>query len=149
MSKTYSQIYLHIVFSVRNRQYLIDRRWKDELYKYLTAIVQNQNHKLIIINGMPDHIHMLIGLKPNSNISHLVRELKANSSKWINSKKLTPSKFIWQEGYGAFSIGHSQLPKTINYIKNQERHHMKKNFMAEYKQFLDAYMVDYEARYLG
>src|SRR5690554_8149746 len=109
MSKTYSQIYLHIVFSVRNRQYLIDRRWKDELYKYLTAIVQNQNHKLIIINGMPDHIHMLIGLKPNSNISHLVRELKANSSKWINSKKLTPSKFIWQEGYGAFSIGHSQL----------------------------------------
>src|SRR5690554_8191284 len=97
MSKTYSQIYLHIVFSVRNRQYLIDRRWKDELYKYLTAIVQNQNHKLIIINGMPDHIHMLIGLKPNSNISHLVRELKANSSKWINSKKLTPSKFIWQE----------------------------------------------------
>ena len=128
MANTYTQIYLHIVFAVKGRHNLISKNWKDELYKYITGIVTNEGQKLIAINGMSDHIHILIGLKPDKSLSDLVRDIKANSSRFINEKNWINGKFEWQAGFGAFSYSHSQLTKVINYIQNQEEHHRKENF---------------------
>lgn len=148
MANTYTQLYFHIVFAVKGRQNHISKKWKDELYKYITGIVTNRNHKMMIINGMPDHIHILVSTKPNSNLSDLVRDIKANASKWINEKKFINGKFEWQTGFGAFTIGQSQIPKILNYIKAQEEHHKKKSFREEYIDFLNAYEVDYKNEYL-
>jgi REP element-mobilizing transposase RayT len=127
---------------------MIDKVWKDELYKYITGIIQQQKHKLIIINGIPNHIHILIGYRPHQSLSDLLQDIKGSSSKWINEKKLTSNRFAWQEGYGAFSYGHSLLPKVINYIKNQEQHHKKIIFMDEYRSYLKSYEVEYDERYI-
>lgn len=127
---------------------MIDNIWKDELYKYITGIIQTQRHKLVIINGVADHVHILIGYRPHQSLSDLVQDIKGSSSKWINEKKFTRSKFAWQEGYGAFSYSHSHLSKVINYIKNQEQHHKKITFMEEYKSFLKNYDVEFDERYI-
>ncbi len=148
MANTYTQLYFHIVFAVKGRQNHISKKWKDELYKYITGIVTNRNQKMMIINGMPDHIHILVGTKPNCNLSDLVRDIKANASKWINEKKFVNGKFEWQTGFGAFTIGQSQIPKILNYIKAQEEHHKKKSFKEEYIDFLNAYQIDYKNEYL-
>ncbi|MBX9888558.1 MAG: IS200/IS605 family transposase [Flavobacteriaceae bacterium] len=148
MANTYSQIYIHVVFAVKGRQNLISKNWKDELYKYITGIVTNEGQKLIAINGMPDHIHILIGLKPNKALSDLVRDIKANSSRFINEKKWINAKFEWQTGFGAFSYNHSQLTKVINYIQNQEEHHKKKTFKEEYVDFLKAFDVDFKNEFI-
>ena len=148
MANTYTQLYFHIVFAVKGRQNHISKKWKDELYKYITGIVTNRNQKMMIINGMPDHIHILVGTKPNCNLSDLVRDIKANASKWINEKKFINGKFEWQTGFGAFTIGQSQIPKILNYIKAQEEHHKKKSFKEEYIDFLNAYQIDYKNEYL-
>tara|TARA_R110000868_G_scaffold276394_1_gene536049 strand:- start:812 stop:1270 length:459 start_codon:yes stop_codon:yes gene_type:complete len=148
MANTYSQIYIHVVFAVKGRQNLISKNWKDELYKYITGIVTNENQKLIAINGMPDHIHILIGLKPNKALSDLVRDIKANSSRFINDKSWINGKFEWQTGFGAFSYSHSQLTNVINYIQNQEEHHNKKTFKEEYVDFLKAFDINYNNQYL-
>ncbi|MFK7969867.1 MAG: IS200/IS605 family transposase [Bacteroidia bacterium] len=148
MADTYTQLYFHIVFAVKGRQNLIANHWKIELYKYITGIVTNKNQKMMIINGMPDHVHLLIGTKPNCNLSDLVRDIKANSSKWINEQRKAPGKFEWQTGFGAFTLGQSQLPNIIDYIKNQELHHQKKTFREEYVAFLEAYQVDYKPEYI-
>jgi len=126
MANTYTQIYIHIVFAVKGRQCLIQREWKDELFKYMTGIIKNKNQIPIQINGMPDHVHILTAINLINNLSAIVRDIKANSSKWINEKKNIDTQFRWQNGYGAFSVSHSKLPKIINYIKNQEKHHSKK-----------------------
>lgn len=148
MANTYTQIYLHIVFAVKGRNNLISKMWKDELYKYITGIVTNEGQKLIAINGMPDHIHILIGLKPDKSLSDLVRDIKANSSRFINDKNWISSKFEWQAGFGAFSYNQSQLSNVINYIQNQEEHHKKKTFKEEYIEFLTAFNVDYKNEYI-
>lgn len=148
MANTYSQLYIQIVFAVKGRQNLIAHQWKDELYKYITGIISNEGQKLIAINGMPDHIHILIGLKPNKSISDLVRDIKANSSRFINEKRWIKGKFEWQTGFGAFSYSHSHLDKIIQYIKNQERHHAKKSFKEEYVAFLETFQIDYDNNYL-
>lgn len=148
MANTYTQIYLHVVFAVKGRDNLISKNWKDELYKYITGIVTNEGQKLIAINGMPDHIHILIGLKPDKSLSDLVRDIKANSSRFINDKKWINGKFEWQAGFGAFSYSHSQLTNVINYIQNQEEHHKKKTFKEEYIEFLTAFNVDYKNEYI-
>lgn len=148
MANTYTQIYLHVVFAVKGRDNLISKNWKDELYKYITGIVKNEGQKLIAINGMPDHIHILIGLKPDKSLSDLVRDIKANSSRFINDKKWINGKFEWQAGFGAFSYSHSQLTNVINYIQNQEEHHKKKTFKEEYIEFLTAFNVDYKNEYI-
>jgi REP element-mobilizing transposase RayT len=127
---------------------MIDSIWKDELYKYITGIIQTQKHKLIIINGVADHVHILLGYRPHQSLSDLLQDIKGSSSKWINEKKFTRSKFAWQEGYGAFSYSHSHLSKVINYIKEQEQHHKKITFMEEYKSFLKTYEVKYDERYI-
>ncbi|WP_346882638.1 IS200/IS605 family transposase [uncultured Algibacter sp.] len=148
MANTYSQIYLHVVFAVKGRRNSISKNWKDELYKYITGIITNKNQKLMTINGMPDHIHILLGIKPNCNLSDLMRDIKANSSKWINEKQFTNDKFKWQTGFGAFSISQSQIKNVANYIDNQETHHAKKSFKDEYIDFLKAYKIDYRDEYL-
>lgn len=127
MADTYSQIYIHIVFAVKGRANLISGKWEDELYKYITGIITNDGQKLIAINGMPDHIHILLGLKPTIALSDLVRDIKASSSKFINAQKWIAGKFEWQHGFGAFSYSHSQLTSVINYIQNQEEHIKKEH----------------------
>ncbi|WP_310558829.1 IS200/IS605 family transposase [Flavobacterium sp.] len=148
MANTYSQIYIQVVFSVQNRKALIHESWETELYKYITGIVQNKGQKLIAINGMPDHIHIFIGMKPNSCLSDLVREIKKSSNSFINEKKLTNVPFNWQEGFGAFSYSFSQIDTVVNYIKNQKSHHQTKSFKEEYLEFLNKFEIEYKEEYL-
>lgn len=148
MANTYSQIYIQIVFAVKGRQNLISNNWKDELFKYITGIITNEDQKLIAINGMPDHIHILIGLKPNKALSDLVRDIKANSSRFINEKRWINGKFEWQTGFGAFTYSQSQLTNVIHYIQNQEIHHKTKTFKEEYIEFLKAFEIDYKDEYV-
>lgn len=148
MSSTYSQIYIQIVFAVKGRQSLIQQSWEEELYKYITGIVQNKGQKMLAINGMPDHIHLLIGMKPSCNLSDLVREIKKASNGFINEKRFCQIKFEWQEGYGAFSYSHSALDNVIGYIARQKEHHYKKTFREEYLDFLKKFEVEYKDEYL-
>ncbi|MEA5138199.1 IS200/IS605 family transposase [Arcicella rigui] len=148
MPSTFSQIYIQIVFAVKNREALILPDWEDRLYEYITGIIQNKGQKLIAINGMPDHIHILIGMKPSCSISDLVREVKKSSNEFINENKLSKHKFSWQEGYGAFSYSHSHIDNVYWYIHNQKAHHKKQSFKEEYKQFLEKFKVDYDEKYL-
>ena len=148
MSNTYTQIHIQIIFAVKYRIAMIDTVWKDDLYKYISGIIQTQNHKLIIIGGVADHIHILLGYRPNQSLSDLVQDIKGSSSKWINEKKFFRTKFAWQEGYGAFSYSHSHLSKVINYIKNQEKHHKKVTFIDEYKSFLKSFNVTFDERFI-
>ena len=148
MANTYTQLYFHIVFAVKGRSNYISEQWKDELYKYISGIIANKDQKLMIMNGMPNHIHLLIGTKPNCNLSDLIRDIKANSSKWINEKKFTNFHFEWQTGFGAFTVSQSVVSNVIEYIKNQEEHHRKKTFKEEYVEFLKAYQIDFKDEYL-
>jgi REP element-mobilizing transposase RayT len=148
MANTYTQIYIHIVFAVKGRENLIRGEFKDELHKYITGIVTNKNQKLIAINGMPDHVHIMIGLKPDQALSDLVRDIKANSTGFVKEKKWTKGKFGWQEGFGAFSYSRSQLTTVIRYIQNQERHHSKKTFKEEYLEMLEKFNIEYDSKYL-
>lgn len=148
MANTYTQIHIQFIFAVKFRTALIHNSWKDELYKYITGIVQNNNHKLLIINGMPDHIHLLVGMRPAQSISNLLKDIKGSSSGWINEKGFTNSEFKWQTGYGAFSYGKSQVNDVISYIKNQEKHHRKKSFREEYLEFLEKFNIDFDKRYI-
>ena len=147
MSRTFSQIYIQVVFAVNGRQNLIDKRWKEDLNKYISGIITNKGQKSIIVNGMSDHIHAFIGLKPSMAISDLVRDIKNNSSNFINKNKLVKGKFSWQEGYGAFSYSHSHIKQIYNYILNQEQHHYKKTFKEEYLEFLHKFEVEFDEKY--
>jgi len=148
MANTYAQIYIQTVFAVQDRASLIRAKWKDELYKYITGIVQNNKHKLIAINGVSNHIHVFIGYKPHQWISDLLQNIKGSSSKWINEKGFTTGKFKWQEGYGAFSYSHSQINSVARYIEKQEQHHRKKTFREEYEDFLKKYDILYDQQYI-
>ncbi|MBA4184009.1 MAG: IS200/IS605 family transposase [Acidobacteria bacterium] len=148
MANTYSQIYVQVVFAVQGRENLIKSEWRDELYKYITGIVKNHEQKLIIIGGISNHIHILLGIKPNIALSDLVREIKANSSRFVNERKFVKGKFYWQEGFGAFSYSHSQLDAVIRYIENQEEHHTQKSFKDEYRGFLKNFRVEHDEKYL-
>lgn len=148
MADTYSKIYLHVIFAVKGRQNLISSRWENELYSYITGIIKNHNQKLIRINGMPDHLHLLVGIKPDMALSDLIRDIKANSSRFINNKNWINGKFEWQNGFGAFSLSHSQLTTAIKYVENQKEHHKKSSFRKEYENFLKMYGVEYKPQYL-
>jgi REP element-mobilizing transposase RayT len=148
MANTYTQIYIHIVFAVEGRQNLIQPEHNDELQKYITGIVSGQKQKLITINNVPDHLHLLVGLKPDLALSDLVRDVKAGSSKFINEKHWVMGRFSWQEGFGAFSYSRSQLATVIRYIENQQKHHAKKSFREEYVELLEKFSVDYDRRYI-
>ena len=148
MANTYTQIYIQTVFSVQNRISLISPEWQVELFKYITGIVQNNGHKLIAINGMPDHLHILIGMKPNQSLSDLMQDVKGDSSKWIHKKGFVRGRFEWQTGFGGFSYSISQLDSVVRYINNQVKHHKAKTFIEEYKDFLEKFKVPYNERYL-
>lgn len=148
MANTYSQIYIQIVFAVYGRENLIKREWKDELYKYITGIVKNHNQKLLAINGVSDHIHILLNIKPNIALSDLVRDIKANSSRFVNEKKFVKGKFNWQEGFGAFSYSISQLDDVIRYIQNQEEHHEQMSFKDEYLKYLKRFDIEFDENYV-
>ena len=148
MPNTYSQIYIQIVFAVKGRQNLIPKQHREELHKFITGIVQNREQKMLSIFCMPDHTHILAGLKPSISISDLVRDIKAGSSKFINDHHWLKEKFNWQEGFGAFSYSKSQIDHVIKYILNQEEHHKKVSFKEEYFEFLKEFQIEYDEKYL-
>jgi putative transposase len=148
MSNTYTQLYVQIVFSPKGRQNLINEQIKNNVYGYITGIIKNKNQKLLIINGMPDHVHIFLGFSPELSISDLVRDIKSNSTEYINKEKLIPGKFSWQSGYGAFTYSKSQVEKVVNYIQRQEEHHRKKTFKEEYLELLKKYEIGFDEKYL-
>ena len=129
MANTYTQIHIHLVFAVKYRRCSIDESWSEELYRYLTGIIKNHNHRVLGINGMPDHLHLLIGLRPAQSLSDLMRHVKGDTSEWINKNKLTKEKFAWQAGFGAFSYSKSQVSDVIRYIQKQKEYHQQKTFI--------------------
>jgi REP element-mobilizing transposase RayT len=148
MASTYTQVNIQVVFTVQERQNLIKKGHKEELHKYLTGIVRNHEQKLVAISGMPDHVHVLVGLKPNMALSDLVPDIKSNSSTFIHEKKRVRGKLTWQEDFGAFSYGHSQLADVIRYTQNQERHHAKSTFRQEYLEMLKRFRVEHNEQYV-
>lgn len=148
MANTYTQLLIHLIFAVEDRASLIHPRIKADVYKYITGIVQQRGHKLLAINGVPDHVHLLIGLRPDVALSDLVRDVKAFSSKHINSMHWVRGRFRWQEGFGGFSYSRSQIPTVIRYIENQEKHHLKKTFREEYMVLLKRFDVAHDVSYL-
>jgi putative transposase len=148
MPNTFTQIHIQAVFTVQNRDCIIKQLWKAELYKYITGIIQNQGHKVLAINGMPDHVHVFLGMRPTQSLSELMQDIKGDSSKWIIQKRFVNCRFSWQEGYGAFSYSKSHVENVIDYIKNQEIHHRKKTFIEEYREFLEKFEIDYDERYI-
>ena len=148
MANTYTKLYVHIVFSVRGRQSLISKQHKEALHQYITRIITNKKQTLIRINSMPDHIHILVGLTPDIAVSDLVRDIKSNSSKFINSKGWVVGRFEWQSGFAAFTYSESQLDTVINYINKQEEHHSRMTFNEEYLALLKRFNVDYDPKYV-
>jgi putative transposase len=148
VSGTYSQIYIQIVFAVQSRQCLIAPSWEDVLHKYISGIIRNKNQKLLAIKGMPDHIHIFVGMKPSCCLSDLVRELKKSSNEFVKDKKLSKYPFSWQEGYGAFSYHYNLLDTIIKYINNQKIHHSNKSFRREYLELLEEFGIEFKDEYL-
>lgn len=148
MAGTFSQVYIQIVFSVKGRENLISSKWRADIHKYIAGIIRNKGQKPIIVGGTSDHIHAFIGIRPSMAISDLAREIKNNSSKFVNEQKLVKGRFAWQEGYGAFSYSHSQVETVYEYILNQEYHHQKETFKDEYFDFLKDYQIEYDEKYL-
>lgn len=146
-NQAYSQIYIHIVFAVKFRKKSIDPSWEIEIHKVMTTIIQNMGHKVMAINGMPDHIHILIGMKPICNLSELVREIKKCSIYWIKEHRKAPPNFAWQEGYGAFSVDRSTLNIVIDYIRNQKAHHTKHTYKDELRASLEKKEIPFEEKY--
>jgi REP element-mobilizing transposase RayT len=148
MAGTYTQIYIQIVFAVQGRQNLLQKEWRQEVFKYMVGIIKNKGQKPIVINGVEDHAHVFVGLKPAVALSDLVRDIKNNSSNFINDHAWVKGRFSWQEGYGAFSYGHSQIETVYNYIQNQEQHHIRQSFKDEYLDFLRKFEIEHDAKYL-
>jgi putative transposase len=145
---TYTQLYIQLVFAVKNRNAVLHKNIRSEIFKYMSGIISSMNHKSLIVNGVSDHVHILIGLNPSKSISDTVHDIKRGSSLFINTEKLCDSKFSWQEGYGAFSYSKSHLDRVFTYIQNQEKHHNKSTFQEEYVQFLKKYEVAYNEQFL-
>ncbi len=146
MPNTYTQLHVHVIFAVKFRIGIIQPEWKDELYKYITGIIQMHKHKLLVINGMPDHLHVFFGMRPTQSLSDLMQDIKGSSSKWINERKFVKGRFEWQKGYGAFAYSKSHVSNVIAYIKDQEIHHKKLSFIEEYTEFLKKFEIDYDEK---
>jgi REP element-mobilizing transposase RayT len=145
---TFTQMYIQLVFAVKNREALLHKNIRNKVFEYMSGIITGMNHKSIIVNGMSDHVHILLGLNPSKSVSETVYTIKRSSSLFINKEKLCRGKFAWQEGYGGFSYGRSQLDAVYNYILNQEKQHQKTSFREEYMQFLKEFEVAYDKRFL-
>jgi REP element-mobilizing transposase RayT len=148
MANTYHQIYLQTVFAVKYRKAVIDSSWKNKLFAVIGNLINETNCKTIIVNGVEDHVHCFLGLKPVVSVSELMKTVKAKSSKFINDQSLTSGRFEWQEGYGVFSYSQSQVDRVYKYIENQEAHHKKQTFRDEYLDFLKRFKVNYDEQYI-
>jgi len=148
MPNTYTQLYVHYVFAVKCRAALIQPPWQTRLHEYITGIFQHHNHKMIQVNSMYDHIHILTSVDPSQSLSSIIQQVKTASSKWINQNEFCPQRFAWQEGYAAFSYSKSQLPSVVLYIQNQQVHHEKHSFLQEYRQLLQSFDIKYDDRYI-
>jgi len=148
MAATFSQLYIHSVFAVKDRDNLLQKPWRNDVFKYMAGIIKAKNQKPIIVNGLANHVHLFIGLNPSMCLSDLIRDVKNNSSNFINNQKYTKGKFSWQEGYGAFSYAHSQLDQVYQYILNQEEHHRKRTFKEEYIEFLQKFEIEFNEKHL-
>lgn len=148
MANTYTQIYVQIVFAVKGRQNLIVEKYREAVEKYICGIIKNDHSKPLAIYCNPDHVHVLIGLHPSFSISDMARNIKANSSKWINEQNIIQGLFQWQEGYGAFSYSKSQIDAVCKYILNQPNHHHNKSFREEYLFLLQKYEIEYDEKYV-
>ena len=148
MAGTFSQIYIQYVFAVKGRANLLQKPWREDVFKYMSGIIKGKNQKPIIVNGVEDHVHVFVGLKPSMCISDLIRDVKNNASNFINDQKFLDQPFSWQEGYGAFSYAHSQIDNVYKYIFDQEAHHQTKTFKEEYIDFLQKFEIEYNEKYL-
>ncbi len=148
MPGTFSQIYLQYVFAVKGRENLLQKPWRDEVFKYISGIIKGKNQKPIIVNGFIDHVHVFVGIRPSMGISDLIRDIKNNACNFINEKKFLKNRFEWQTGYGVFSYSHSQIENVYEYIAKQEEHHRKKSFKEEYFELLKRFEVEYNEKYL-
>ena len=148
MANTYTQCYIHLVFSPKNRAALIGKQWKTDLEKYIAGIISNNNHKLLAIGTMPDHIHIFIGYNVTQLIPKLIEEIKTSTNSWINKNKLTSQKFEWQKGYGAISNSRSQIDNVIKYVLSQEEHHKKNSFREEYMKILNKNGIDFDEQFI-
>jgi putative transposase len=148
MANTYHQVYIQCVFAVKYREAMISKYWQPTLLGVIGNLINETTCRTIIVNGIEDHVHCFLGLKPVVSISELMKTVKAKSSKYINDHQLTKSRFEWQEGYGVFSYSHSQIEQVYQYIANQESHHRKQTFREEYLEFLDKFDVPYDERYI-
>ena len=148
MPNTYTQLHIQFVFAVKFRAALIGNEWKERLHQYITGIIQKNSHKMLQINSMPDHVHILIGYRPHQAMSALVQLIKTESSKWIKAEQLCVTPFYWQDGFGAFSYSKSQVQAVMNYIQNQEIHHQQKTFLDEYRTFLISAEIEWDEKYI-
>ena len=145
---TYTQLYIQIVFAIKNREAILKKEIRYRVFEYMSGIISQMGHKSIIVNGVSDHVHILVGLDPKYSISDTVHDIKRSSSLFINNEKLLNQKFNWQDGYGAFSYSRSHLDKLYNYILKQEEHHKHNTFKDEYISLLKSYGVEYDYKYL-
>ena len=145
---TFTQMYVQLVFSVANREIVLSKNIRPRIFEYISGIITGLKHKSIIVNGVSDHIHILIGLNPSVSVSDTVHSIKRGSSIFINNNKLVQGHFSWQEGYGGFTYSRSQLENIYKYIKDQELHHGKKSFRMEYMDLLDKNEIEYDTRFL-
>lgn len=148
MSNTFTQLYFHFIFAVQFRNALIDPSWKGELHKFITGMVQEREHKMLQVNTMPDHLHMVLGWNPDQSASDLVKVVKSTSTKWINQQDFCNAKFRWQERYGVFSSSKQDLPRLLRYIENQEFHHQTMTFREEFCLILKKYEIEFDERYI-
>ena len=148
MANTYTQLHIQFVFAVKYRAALIEKIWQPKLHKYITGIFQENEHKMLQINSMHDHIHIFVGLRPHQAISSIIQNVKTASTKWINENNFSSSQFAWQKGFGAFSYSKSHVNNVIRYIQNQEVHHKRETFLQEYVRTLNAFEIDYDERFI-
>ncbi len=148
MANTYTQIYIQIIFAVKDRSCMIPESFREELQRYISGIIAQDKCRLYSIYCNPDHVHLLVGMRPSLSVSDLTRDIKAVSSRFINEKAILPCHFSWQDGFGAFTYSQSQIENVIGYIKNQPQHHQKQSFKDEYLAILDRFSIKYEKEYL-
>jgi putative transposase len=148
MPNTYTQIHIQAVFAVKFRAALIRDMWREDLHQYITGIVRKQGHKLLCINSVDDHMHVIFGMRPVQSLSDLMQDIKGGSSEWINSKRFSPYRFEWQQAFSAFSYSRSDLTNVIAYVRNQQEHHKTETFLDEYRRMLKTFEVDYDERYI-
>ncbi len=148
MANTYTQLFVHIVFSTKGREKILLNNYRDDLFKYMSGIINGKNQKSLAVNGVTDHVHLFLSIQPTITISDLVRDIKHSSTNFIKEKGFIKNKFNWQKGFGAFTYSKSQIDSVINYIMNQEEHHKQKTFEEEYIEFLNKFDIDYDEKYV-